>query len=212
MNIIDNEYPEILPIVQVNKKLLVMLHGVGSDGGDLISLVPFMQQQLDNYHFMAPHGIEQYDMAPYGRQWFSLQDRSAPTIRKLIYNNADKVQQIITTKQDELGLTNAETVVLGFSQGTMISSYLTFTQKTPYAAMIALSGIVCPPDTINNNTTPICIVHGVEDQIIHVDESKKFVKYCKEHNIPYQIKLIDNLGHSIDMSGLEFVVNFIKNL
>ena len=41
-----NNYPEIKALNGKPTKLMVFLHGVGSDGNDLISLVPFIQKKL----------------------------------------------------------------------------------------------------------------------------------------------------------------------
>ena len=89
------DYPEIKPLSGKVGKLLVLLHGVGSDGHDLIGLVPFIQESLPHHHFISPHGVEPYDMAPFGRQWFSLKDRDNATIYRLVKSNSAKIQQII---------------------------------------------------------------------------------------------------------------------
>ena len=86
------DYPEIKPLSGKADKLLVLLHGVGSDGHDLIGLVPFIQEALPHHHFISPHGVEPYDMAPFGRQWFSLKDRDNTTISQLVKNNSAKVE------------------------------------------------------------------------------------------------------------------------
>ena len=53
-------------------KLVVLCHGVGSDGDDLIGLAPFFQKVLPDARFVAPHAPFQFDAAPVGYQWFSL--------------------------------------------------------------------------------------------------------------------------------------------
>ena len=58
------------------KALVVLLHGVGADGQDLIGLAPHWARYLPQAEFLAPDAPEPCDMAPYGRQWFSLQDRT----------------------------------------------------------------------------------------------------------------------------------------
>jgi phospholipase/carboxylesterase len=56
-------------------QLIVLLHGVGAAGDDLIALAPALASRLPGAAFVAPHGPEPCDMAPFGRQWFSLCDR-----------------------------------------------------------------------------------------------------------------------------------------
>jgi len=207
-----NNYPEIKALNEKPSKLMVFLHGVGSDGHDLISLVPYMQNSLKEYHFASPHGIESYDMAPFGRQWFSLQDRTPETILKLAQKNALKVQEKITIKQKELGIENKDTVLFGFSQGTMMGIYLTLTQDEPFKGMLGFSGRLIPPPILKNTSTPICIVHGLDDDIVDANESKKLEQYCIKNNIEHKLLLIPNLTHSIDGKGIEFALKFLNEL
>jgi phospholipase/carboxylesterase len=207
-----NECPEIKSVDKTPSKLMVFLHGVGSDGNDLISLVPYMQDSLREYHFISPHGIEEYDMAPFGRQWFSLQDRSRNTITKLVQNNAPKVQAQINQKQNELGIENKDTVIFGFSQGTMMGIYLTLTQEKSYHAMIGFSGRLISPQEPKNTSTPICLIHGLNDDIVEANESRKTAQYCQKHDINHELLLIPNLTHSIDGQGIEFSLRFLQKL
>ena len=205
-----SDYPQVPALSTKAQKLLIMLHGLGSDGNDLISLVPYIQHELPEYYFISPHGIEACDMSPYGRQWFSLQDRNSDVIIKLVSNNIEKVQNIIKHKQQELNLDNSGTVLCGFSQGTMLASYLTLIQEEPFHAMIGFSGRLVPPSIINNTKTPICIIHGLDDNVVEAEQSRKFAKFCEDNKIKHQLKLIPNLAHSIDASGMEFAIRFLK--
>lgn len=196
--------------IKPTKNLLVFLHGVGSDGSDLISLVPYIQNSMPDYHFFSPDGVEPYDMAPFGRQWFSLMDRSKNTVLDLAETNAPKVEDIIKEKQKELGLSNKDTIIFGFSQGSMIGNYLTLTQENePYKAMISCSGRLIEPKKLLNTKTPICIIHGAEDDIVEPEESKNLAKYCQENNIKHDLLIIPNLNHSIEMKGISFALKFL---
>ena len=203
---------EIRSLNKKPTKLMVMLHGVGSDENDLISLAPFFQESLPEYHFFSPNGVEPYDMAPFGRQWFSLQDRSPNTIMNLVEKNTPIILKLIKNKQSELGLNNSDTVLFGFSQGAMIASYITLGQSDPFAAMVGCSGRLIPPRLLKNIKTPICIIHGQEDDIVHVDESKNMSEYCNQNNIKNQLLIVPSLKHSIDISGIEFAKKFLLNI
>ena len=205
-------YPEVKAINEPAKKLLVFIHGLGSDGHDLISLVPFMQKALPDYHFISPHGIEPYDMAPFGRQWFSLSDRAPDRIMMLAGANIPLLAEIIKDKQEQMSLTNKDTVLVGFSQGTMMGLYLTLIQDEPFHAMIGFSGRLIPPPTCKNLHTPICLIHGERDEIVRAEELNHCLKYLDTHNIKNASLLIPNLAHSIDTKGIEFAIKFIENI
>lgn len=206
------QHPEVKSLSSEAKNLIVMLHGVGSDGHDLIGLVPFLQKSLPSCHFFSPHGVEPYDMSNYGRQWFSLQDRTPSTIFKIAAQNAPLVMKLIKNKQRELGLTNAETILLGFSQGTMMSIYITLSQEDPFAAMIGFSGRNLPPPEVKNHNTPICIIHGKEDSVINSNESIALSEFLTKNNITNEVLIVPNLMHSIDASGIKFAIKFLNNI
>ncbi|AAU04186.1 alpha/beta hydrolase family protein [Rickettsia typhi] len=204
------EYPEVESKETPPQKLVVLLHGIGSDGHDLIGLVPYIKNDLQNCHFISPHGIEDYDMMPYGRQWFSLRDRSPHIIATLIANNISKLEDIIREKQTELNLTNKDTVIIGFSQGTMIGLYLTLVQQAPFFCTIGFAGALIPPMKINNKLTPICLIHGALDQVIDVSEMYNASNYLSKLNIEHSVHKLTSLAHSIDGRGLEIAINFIN--
>ena len=204
-------YPEIKPITDTAKRLVVFLHGLGSDGHDLISLAPLMQDALPDCHFISPHAVQPFDMAPYGRQWFSLNNRTLEKMQQLIIPSAELLTKIIVDKQQQLNLTNCETIIIGFSQGTMIGLYLTLMQAQPFASMIGFSGKLINPAACLNKKTPICLIHGDADEVVDISEMSNIVDYLAKHNIKYSSLTVPNLTHSIDASGIEYALKFISD-
>src|ERR1700731_1345496 len=62
------------------RQLVILLHGLGADGNDLIGLAPVWARILPDAEFVAPNAPFPCDMAPYGYQWFSLQERDPDAI------------------------------------------------------------------------------------------------------------------------------------
>ena len=54
----------------------MLLHGYGSDGNDLIGLAPHWAELLPDAEFLSPNAPFPCEMAPFGHQWFSLEDRT----------------------------------------------------------------------------------------------------------------------------------------
>jgi phospholipase/carboxylesterase len=203
-------YPEVKSLNTPCKNLVVLLHGLGSDGNDLIGLVPFIQKELSDCYFISPHGVEPFDMAPYGRQWFSLNDRSLPALKELVVKNVSLLKEIIKSKQIELNLTNRDTMIIGFSQGAMMGLYLNFTEAEPFNCVVGFSGRLIPPKECINKSTPVCLVHGVLDDVVDISSMDEIIEYLKKYNIQHTSYKIQNLAHSIDASGLQYAVEFIK--
>ena len=54
------------------RELVVLLHGYGADGNDLIGLAPHWQELLPGAAFVAPHAPDRVPGAPSGFQWFPI--------------------------------------------------------------------------------------------------------------------------------------------
>ena len=52
--------------------LVVLCHGYGADGKDLIGLAPHWQRDLPSVAFVAPNAPERCAGAPSGYQWFPI--------------------------------------------------------------------------------------------------------------------------------------------
>lgn len=207
-----DSHPEVKSLSMPAKHLVVFLHGLGSDGHDLISLAPLIQHELPSCHFVSPHGIEAFDMAPFGRQWFSLAIRELPVILNLLEQSCKELGRIIKAKQQELNLKNKDTILVGFSQGTMMALYLNLLQQDPFCAVVGFSGRLFAPPTCINTQTPICLIHGNDDDMVAVEELDNAVAYLAKNNIKHSSLKIPNLAHSIDNHGLNFALDFIKSV
>ncbi|MBA2628795.1 MAG: prolyl oligopeptidase family serine peptidase, partial [Rickettsiaceae bacterium] len=65
------------------------------------------------------------------------------------------------------------------------------------------------PTDLKNTATPICIIHGLDDDVVLASQSREFAKYCENNKISYQLHLIPNLTHSIDDTGMQFALKFL---
>jgi len=191
------------------KTLMVLLHGLGSNGDDLFSLVPYLAPKLPDTHFYAPDGIEPCDMVPFGYQWFSLQDRSPHKLTQELERVAPVISKMIEEKAKSLALSMKDVILLGFSQGTMVSLSISLTSTEPYKAVIGFSGRLFMPANVINTKTPICLIHGAEDNVVS-PESLGHAKIALETlGISVHDLLVPNLVHSIDMQGLNFAMTFL---
>src|SRR3546814_16925970 len=88
--------------------LVVFLHGLGADGHDLISLAPLLEPLLPGAAFVSPHGPQACDMAPMGRQWFSLADRDPDLLLAGVAATAPCLDAFLDAELAPLGLWSEE--------------------------------------------------------------------------------------------------------
>lgn len=192
------------------KNLMVMLHGYGSNGDDLIALKPFFEDLMPDTYFYSPNGIEECELGVYGYQWFSLMDRTDEAIQRELDEKGETVRDMIEAKMNELDISHENTILLGFSQGTMLSLYLALSSSEAFKSVIGFSGRLFLPKNITNKNTPICLIHGKNDDVVPYSSLDLAKGQLDRLGIKIDTLGIENLAHSIDMEGINFAVNFLK--
>ncbi|MGK9170981.1 prolyl oligopeptidase family serine peptidase [Inquilinus limosus] len=187
------------------KALIVLLHGVGADGQDLIGLAPYWAQQLPEAEFLAPDGPEPCDMAPFGRQWFSLQDRTASVMETGLQVTVPVLNGFLDQALAERGLTDADLALVGFSQGTMTSLYTALRRPRPCAAVIGYSGALLGASTLARDIRsrpPVLLVHGEEDPVVPFAAMAAAAQALQGAGVAVETLARPGLGHGIDPEGL----------
>src|SRR6201996_7371721 len=90
------------------KQLVILLHGLGADGNDLIGLQQYWSRVLPDAEFVSPNAPFPCDMAPYGYQWFSVQDRSPPAMLAGVRAAAPALDTFIDEELRKRDLTESE--------------------------------------------------------------------------------------------------------
>ena len=121
-------------------RLVILLHGLGADGNDLIGLAPYWAPLLPTTEFLSPNAPFPCDMAPYGYQWFSAQDRSPAAVLAGVRAAAPFLDAFIDDALAERGLDDADLALVGFSQGTMMALYVGLRRSQPVAGILGFSG------------------------------------------------------------------------
>ena len=209
----NNEFlqgPELPSLTDPAKKLAIFLHGYGSHGHDLIELAPYMQDSLPEISFLSPNGLEICELGGFGYQWFSLQNRDPEILNSYLTEATPKIIAYIEEQLSRFNLGYEDLILIGFSQGTMTALHLA--QHMPQIhSVIGFSGAMIKYQNNNPEKTPICLIHGEEDDIVPAEESKKTFEILQREEVISELHLLKNLNHSIDMKGLNLAVNFINN-
>src|SRR5215471_6203719 len=85
-------------------RLVILLHGLGADGNDLIGLAAYWAPLLPTAEFLSPNAPFPCDMAPYGHQWFSAQNRSPAAVLDGVRAAAPFLHAFIDNALTERGL------------------------------------------------------------------------------------------------------------
>jgi len=187
------------------KQLVVLLHGLGADGADLIGLAPLLAQALPDAAFLAPNAPQPCDMAPFGYQWFSLQDRSPERIEAGVRSAAPLINAFIDDQCATLAVAPDRVALLGFSQGCMMSLFVGLRRATPPAAILGYSGALVAPHKLAEEIVsrpPVLLVHGEADPIVPHAMLAAAQGALAAAGVAVQALSRPGLGHGIDEEGI----------
>ncbi len=201
------------------KQLIVMMHGVGSNGRDLISLAPYLAQLVPDAHFISPDAPFPCDMVPEGYpdsyQWFSLQNRDPHIMLEGVKSVFPLVEEFIEVQSGRIGVPYNKVSLLGFSQGTMTSLHVAPRLKNSIAGVLGFSGALLWSDASKGeirHKMPICLIHGEADDVVPVGAWDAAQNTLKDSGFEVSGHTTAGLTHSIDQAGIARGGSFLRDI
>jgi phospholipase/carboxylesterase len=187
------------------RRLVVLLHGLGADGFDLIDIAPGWGKAVPEAAFVAPHAPEPCDLAPYGRQWFSVQDRTPARMLAGVRVAADHLGAFLDAETARLGLAMRDVALMGFSQGAMTALFAGLRRSPPPAAILAYAGRLIAPELLPGELgarPPVLLVHGEDDDVVPAEGSREAERVLRELGVPVESAWRRGLAHGLDEAGI----------
>jgi phospholipase/carboxylesterase len=200
--------PRLPPARGPATSMVVLVHGYGADGNDLISLAQHWQGLLPGTAFVSPHAPDPVPGAPSGFQWFALTRRDPPEMQKGVRDAAPGLVEFLRLEAGRLGLGLENVALVGFSQGTMLSLQVGLRRAT--AAIVGYSGMLAgTPPKLGSDAPPILLVHGAADPMIPATALFTSAAALGRAGASVQWHVSQGLGHSIDEAGLALGGTFL---
>ena len=195
------------------RQLVVLLHGYGADGRDLVSLGRQWAQLLPDAAIVAPNAPEPCPGTPGGRQWFPLTFRD-PDERWTGVNKArPALDAFLDAELARWRLDAGKLALVGFSQGTMMALHVGLRRPRLPAAIVGFSGLLVEPERApagalaadrdaGSPPPPVLLTHGSGDEVIPVDALFMSAERLAEAGVSCQWHLAFGVGHGIDEGAL----------
>lgn len=196
------------------RQLVVLCHGLGADGHDLIDLAPTWSRALPHAAFAAPDAPEPCDMGPFGRQWFSVTDRTPARIAAGAATARDALDAFLDAELARLTLPPGAYALMGFSQGAMTALYAGLRRPTPPRGILAFSGALVAPERLAEATAhpPVLLVHGEDDEVVPATRSRAAQSALESAGFGVTALYCPRLGHGIDQAGLSAGSLFLQRI
>jgi phospholipase/carboxylesterase len=192
------------------RSMVILTHGYGSNGADLIGLVPYWRDALPDTVFISPNAPEPCPGAPGGYQWWPI---GGPDRASGVRAAAPVLDAFIDAELARHSLTDDKLALVGFSQGSMMALHVAPRRARQLAGVVAYSGALIDAGEADIRThPPILLVHGDADPMVPVAALHNAETNLRRLGFEVSAHVSRGLGHSIDAPGLRLGEAFLTRV
>jgi phospholipase/carboxylesterase len=197
------------------RQIVLLLHGYGSNGADLIGLAPHWRQAMPQTLFLAPNAPERCQGMASAYQWWDLSTYTPQTLAAGAIQAAPALHAYIDDQLQKHALSESGLAIVGFSQGTMMALHAGVRRESQIAGIVGYSGKLIAADALDRDTItrpPILLVHGSADAVVPVTATHEAKAILERHGFDVEAHVCPGLGHSIDPTGLRLGGQFLRRV
>ena len=197
------------------ESIVVLLHGYGADGNDLISLAPLWARVLPHTLFVSPHAPFPCEINPAGRHWYGFEGASPEMILAGTRAAASLIDSYIDALIEETGVPAARIALGGFSQGAMMALHVAPRRRAALAGVLGFSGALIAPERLAEETLtkpPILLVHGDADPVVPHGSMLRAAEALGAAGFHVATETRPGLPHAIDQVGMAIGARFLTEL
>lgn len=189
-------------------KAIIGLHGWTGDEHVFEPVAKMMN--IDDAQWFFPRAPYKADSGK-GYSWFSGTDETGWDIEKTRVG----IHQLLADVRSN-GFSPKNIFLIGFSQGASLAMEIALRLPFAIGGIVPIAGFIKFRNTLSNEATkeskatPVLLLHGSQDEIIHVIASEKAHDFFKERGNPVYFKRYDG-GHKIPKRTGPIVKSFISD-
>jgi phospholipase/carboxylesterase len=196
---------------------VIFLHGYGADGADLLSLADPLAPHMPGTAFLAPDAPEPCAASPMGRQWFPIpwiDGSSEQAAEDGMLAAAEDLNAFLDGVLVSEGITPDRLILLGFSQGTMMSLHVAPRRPDPVACVVGFSGRLLGPERLARETVsrmPVLLLHGDADEVVPYGDMQTAAEALAGAGFDIYTHTMERTGHGIAPDGLQQAFAFMAH-
>ncbi|MDO5647860.1 alpha/beta hydrolase [Paracoccus sp. (in: a-proteobacteria)] len=197
--------------------VVVFLHGYGADGADLLGLADPLAPHLPTTAFYAPNAPERCANNPMGYQWFPipwLDGSTEDQARASMAVSVDAVNAFLDQVLTDEAISADRLVLVGFSQGTMMSLHIAPRRDQAVAGVVGFSGRLLVPELLADEARvkpPVMLIHGDQDDMVPFADMNLAGQALQDAGFDVYGHVMKGTGHGISPDGLSVALAFIRD-
>ena len=193
---------------------ILALHGWGANALDLLGLAPHLCS--GRFLVLCPQGPVQTQIGPgmAGYGWFP-STRGGPLDLAAVQSAREQLLAFLDTAMKRYPIDPQKLIVLGFSQGGVMTYTLGCSAPERFAAIVALSTWLPAnlaetlPQVELSQYPPVLVQHGSRDAQIEVERARQSIATLRQRQVPVTYREYD-MGHEINARSLSDVSAWVQ--
>jgi phospholipase/carboxylesterase len=192
--------------------LIVAIHGRGADATDLAGLASELFPE--SYRWVLPQGPRPVNLGGgyTGWAWYELGEQQAETV----VHSRDILMSFLDELLTRLGVARERAVLMGFSQGAVMTMHAGLASPEPYAGLIAMSGYLPAAETLSpllpdRRDRKLLMVHGIHDQVLNVRLGREARDFLQAAGLQLEYEEFP-MDHQITADSLTTVRRFLQEV
>jgi phospholipase/carboxylesterase len=197
------------------KSIVILVHGYGADGQDLVGLADPLAPHMPDTLFLSPDAPNRCSINPGGYEWFPIPRMDGSTEAAMEAGMAASVTALnafIDKVLAENKLTADRLILLGFSQGTMMSLHVGPRRADQIAGIVGFSGRLVKPELLATEMASkpdVQLIHGDRDAVVPYSDMADAAKALTAAGVSVQTFTSPGTAHGIAPDGLGVALVFM---
>ena len=195
------------------RQIVILAHGYGSNGEDLIGLAPLFAKALPHAAFVSPNAPEAVPGYQGGYQWFPISRLDPVAMGVGVRAAAGALDRFIDAELTRWSLPPSACALVGFSQGTMMALHVGLRRAETLGAVVGYSGVLTAPERLGaeiRSRPPVFLAHGDRDDVVPIHALAAARDGLAQAGVGCRWLISPGLPHSIGQDGLAVGAAFLK--
>ena len=199
-------------------KLLILLHGYGSNGNNMMPIAVKMAESLSHIKFIMPNAPFVFEAAPElqdAYQWFSLANRSPASMLAGASSANPILAHFIKTQAASNNVAMENVIMMGFSQGGMMSLYTGLRMEEAVGMIVSCAGAMVGGEVLHSeigrlcrSSTKVLLAHGNSDTVVPVFATQGAYTLLQSLGVQCSMIVEPGLDHSINDQIIAAAIKF----
>ncbi|WP_409306377.1 esterase [Pectobacterium sp. B1J-3] len=191
------------------QRLFLLFHGVGDTAVGMAPIGHYFATAFPDALVVSISGPFSTGFGE-GRQWFSVQHVTEENRLARVEAIIPRFVETVRFWQQKSGVDFAQTTLIGFSQGSIMSLEALKSTSRLAGHIVAFSGrFAVLPDQIFSDTV-VHLIHGESDVVIVPEHARVAAQRFEMLGTQFTLDIIPGVGHGIDQRMLNHALAHLK--